>query len=53
MVSSTWFDKNLCNLASSSSKIPFGMLCCGVYRPLRLESIESFRALYICMVFNK
>ena len=40
MVSSTWFGKNVCNLASSSPKIPCGMLCCSVYRPLRLDPID-------------
>ena len=34
------FGKNVCNLASSSPKIPCGMLCCSVYRPLRLDSID-------------
>ena len=40
MVSSTWFGKSLCNMASSSPKIPRGMLCCSVYRPLRLDRID-------------
>ena len=40
MVSSTWFGKNLCNLACSSPKIPCGMLCCSVHWPLRLDRID-------------
>ena len=40
MVSSTWFGKNVCNLVSSSPKIPCGMLYWGVHRPLRLDRID-------------
>ena len=40
MVSFTWFGKNVCNLACSSPKIPCGMLCCSVYRPLRVDRID-------------
>ena len=49
MVSSTWFGKNVCNLASSSPKIPCGMLCCSVYRPLRLDRIDRIFSCPSCL----
>ena len=49
MVSSTWFGKNVCNLASSSPKIPCGMLCWGVYRPLRLDRIDQIFSCPSCL----
>ena len=49
MVSSTWFGKNVCNLASSSPKIPCGMLCCSVYRPLRLNRIDRIFSCPSCL----
>ena len=49
MVSSTWFGKNVCNLASSSPKIPCGMLRCSVYRPLRLNRIDRIFSCPSCL----